>query len=369
MEIGLYIHIPFCARKCPYCDFYSVRYDSALVAGYVSAVMRNISAYADRYGKLSVGTVYFGGGTPSLLSPAYIDGILSCVREKFSLSPDAEVTMECNPTLSDREKLSAYRKSGVNRISFGVQSFDDNELEFLGRLHTADNAVRAIENAHRAGFDRISADLMLGIQGQTTDSIAGNIAMADKLPIEHISAYMLKIEEGTPFDCDKVRAEVPSDEKTADFYLFATELLEKAGFLQYEISNFAKQEGYSRHNLLYWKCDDYVGIGASAHSCFGGTRYAVPGDIQRFIDADFQVEEVTDDSPCGFEEYAMLRLRLTEGLFLGECRERFGTDTDALLKKAEIFRKNGLLTTDNGRIALTKRGFLVSNGIIAQLVL
>lgn len=369
MGIGLYIHIPFCARKCPYCDFYSVKYDEELADGYVSAVIRNISAYSERYGKINADTIYFGGGTPSLLSPSRIDRIISAAEKKWSVSPDAEISMECNPTLSKREKLGEYRKSGVNRISFGIQSFNDNELKALGRLHTAQGAVRAVENAYGAGFDRISADLMLGIEGQTCESIAENVRILDRLPVEHISAYMLKIEEGTPFDCDEIKNRVPTDEKSADFYIYAAGLLEDAGFRQYEISNFCKQEGYSRHNLLYWKCDEYVGIGASAHSCFRGARYAVPGDIQRFIDADVQTEEVTDDNPCGFEEYAMLRLRLTEGLCLDDCAARFGIDTGEILRKAEIFRKNGLLTTDGGRIALTREGFLVSNGIIAQLVL
>lgn len=370
MDLGLYIHVPFCVKKCPYCDFYSVRYEKELAERYISALMRNFAAYRERCKEHTVTSVYFGGGTPSLLSPEMISRLLSFVGESFSLSPDAEITMEANPSLSGKDRLSLYRKSGVNRISFGVQSFSDEELSFLGRLHNAEGARKAVLNAYSAGFDNISADIMLGIKGQTLSSLKDTINTAAELPLSHISAYMLKIESGTPFDCDEMRSAVASDDDSAELYLAAVKELERSGFIQYEISNFAKEGRKSRHNLLYWKCGEYVGFGAAAHSCFGGTRYAVPCDIRLFLDSDVQTEEVTEDNPCDFEEYAMLRLRLTEGLSLSDCERKYDVEIKSILQKAEPLEKSGLLRIcDNDIITLTPSGFLVSNGVIERLVI
>lgn len=367
-RLGVYIHIPFCAKKCPYCDFYSVRYNKDLVSLYVDALVRNFRAFRDKYGIHKATSVYFGGGTPLLLSPAQLDILLSALSECFEIDENAEITAEANPSMSDKTRLSEYRKTGINRISFGVQSFCDDELKSLGRTHTAEGAKRAIVNAFDAGFENISADIMLGILGQNEESLARTIDITGRLPLSHISAYMLKIEENTPYNCDEIKNALPDDDSVAELYLFACKELEERGFLQYEISNFAKERRQSRHNLLYWKSLDYVGFGAAAHSCFRGSRFAVPCDIGAYIEDIAQQEVITDDNPCTFSEYAMLRLRLCEGLSLHKAKERFSFDEEEILKKAEKFRRNNLLKIENGRIILTRQGFLVSNGIIADLI-
>lgn len=369
MGIGVYIHVPFCVGKCPYCDFYSVRYNPADVNDYVDAIIRNLRHFFEENGRVSAKSVYFGGGTPLLLSPSMIYRILSAVETFFEAEQNAEITAEANPTLSSRERLSEYRAAGLDRISFGVQSFNDDELKTLGRIHTADGARKAVENAYAAGFDNISADIMLGIIGQDKLSLENTLDTAGKLPLSHISAYMLKIEDGTRYDCGEIRKALPDEDETADLYLAAVDGLEKRGFGQYEISNFAKEGRESRHNLLYWECGDYVGFGPAAHSCFKGTRYAVPRDIRLFNVSDRQVEEMTEAHPCDFEEYAMLRLRLTNGLSLSECVAKFGADAEKILRLAEPMRENGLLNIKEDRIILTPRGFLVSNGIIERLIL
>ena len=368
-RLGVYIHIPFCARKCPYCDFYSTKYDKETVSSYIDALIRNFKAFKEENGKKEIVSVYFGGGTPILLSPSQFDVILSSLFECFSFSDDIEITAEANPSMSDKNKLSLYRKTGINRISFGVQSFNDNELKALKRTHTAEGAIRAIENAYISGFENISADIMLGIPYQTKESLSSTLETAVNLPLSHISAYILKIEENTPFNSDDIRKTLPDDDTVADFYLQTIDTLEKKGFLQYEISNFAKKERQSRHNLLYWKSDDYIGFGAAAHSCYLGSRFAVPSDIASFTENSIQKKIITDDNPCDFSEYAMLRLRLKEGLSLKDAEKKFSFDKETILRRAEKFRKAGLLETDGETLKLTGKGFLVSNGIISDLIL
>ena len=368
-RLGVYIHIPFCARKCPYCDFYSTKYNKETVSLYVDSIIRNFRAFSLENGKKEIVSVYFGGGTPILLSPSQFYLLLSSLSECFSFSEDIEITTEANPSMSDKNRFSEYRKTGLNRISFGVQSFNETELKSLQRTHTAEGAIRAIENAYSAGFDNISADIMLGIPHQTKESLSSTLETAGDLPLSHISAYMLKIEEGTPFDSDEIIKTLPDDDTTAELYLHTIETLEKKGFLQYEISNFAKKGRQSRHNLLYWESADYIGFGAAAHSCYLGSRFAVPSDIASFTENSIQGKIITDENPCDFSEYAMLRLRLTEGLSLKEAEKRFSFDKETILHRAEKFRKAGLVNVSDDVISLTKNGFLVSNGIISDLVL
>lgn len=368
-RLGVYIHIPFCAKKCPYCDFYSVRYNKDTVSSYIDALVRNFRAFYEENGKKEIVSVYFGGGTPLLLSPPQFDTLISSLSECFSFSDDIEITAEANPSMSDKSKLSDYRKTGLNRISFGVQSFDENELKSLKRTHTAEGAKRAIENAFCAGFENISADIMLGIPYQTKESLSSSLETIGKLPLSHISAYMLKIEENTPFNCEETIKTLPDDDTVADLYLHTIDTLEKKGFMQYEISNFAKEGRQSRHNLLYWKSDDYIGFGAAAHSCYLGSRFAVPSDIADFTENSIQRKIITDENPCDFSEYAMLRLRLKEGLSLKDAEEKFSFDKETILRRAEKFRKAGLVEIHNDTVSLTKNGFLVSNGIISDLIL
>ncbi|MGN1137729.1 MAG: radical SAM family heme chaperone HemW [Oscillospiraceae bacterium] len=356
---GLYIHVPFCARKCAYCDFYSAPPTNTEIFGkYVQAVRRNILNQS-----LSYDTVYFGGGTPSLLSPKAVEEIL----DSADILPSAEITAECNPDSANLDKLKGFKAAGLNRISVGVQSFDDNELQLLGRLHDSRTAVSTLENAFKAGFENISADLMLGLPYQKWETIERNIQLLSELPVTHISAYMLKIEEGTPLSKNKQLAEASADDDmSAELYERAVMLLAEKGFQQYEISNFAKKGYGCRHNLKYWRCEEYFGVGPSAHSLLDGKRFAVCSDTEKFINNHFQQTYVTDEESCTVEEKLMLALRLSEGADISEYD--IGADKkEKLLSTAKTLEKHGLLKILGNRITLTVKGFLLSNRIICLL--
>lgn len=363
---GIYIHIPFCIRKCPYCDFYSAPSDSETRQQYVDALCRNISYY--KFGKIEVDSIYFGGGTPSLLTPEQLDRIITACDNNFKLI-FPEITIEANPSSSDYSKLKDYRRAGANRISFGIQSAVDSELKFLRRLHNFDEAKYAVENAQGAGFDNISCDIMLGLAGQTMNSLDKTIDRITALPVNHISAYMLKIENGTPFDNDKTRNSIADDDTMCDMYLHTVDRLDEKGFEQYEISNFAKNKSYSRHNIKYWKCDEYIGFGAGAHSYYGGKRFYCEKNIEQYISQDKQSEQILEINPDKLEEYVMLGLRLKWGISLYEVTNLGGKDLSLrMLRKAEMFQKNGLCIIDKGQVSLTPKGFLVSNEIINELL-
>ena len=367
---GLYFHIPFCARKCPYCDFYSVPYHKETVSRYVGAILRNIAAHpiTDK-----VDTVYFGGGTPSLLSPAQISEILDACAGAYSLAEDTEITLEYNPTGRRDDYLKALRSVGVNRLSIGTQSFSDAQLRLLGRTHSAEDGRHAVYTAHAAGFSNISCDLMLATPEQSEAVLAQTLDVLTALPITHVSAYMLQVEEGTPLSQDAaLLRRCPDEDATADRYLQAVQTLAAAGFRQYEVSSFALPGYESRHNLKYWHCEPYLGIGAGAHSCCGGeppladshantTRFCVPKDVQAFITSDRQPEELLDAQPLGREERLMLALRLAEGV-----------PVDALSVSAQkqlpALQQAGYLHRNGDSIALTPEGFAVSNAVIAVLI-
>lgn len=361
-SLGIYIHVPFCAKKCAYCDFYSENYRKNTVSQYVEAVIRNLKAYSDK--SRLTDTVYFGGGTPSLLSPEQIKIILDTVENNFVLSEKPEITLETNPNTVNFNKLSEFRHAGINRLSIGVQSMIDDELKFLGRTHSADRAEKAVIDAYRAGFENISCDVMIALPNQSADSLEYTLDKITSLPIQHISGYILKTESGTPFDCDEIKNSLPDDDLTAELYIKMTETLKNKGFQQYEVSNFALKGFESRHNCRYWKCLDYIGIGPSAHSCNNGKRFAVERNLNEFISNEVQKVTITDEHPCTFEEYAMLRLRLTEGLDLNAFPEH----KDSILKKIPALIKSGYINYNNDNISLTPNGFLVSNSVIEYLV-
>jgi oxygen-independent coproporphyrinogen-3 oxidase len=345
---GLYIHIPFCGRKCPYCDFYSVTDFSCGGAEYITAVCRNLREYRD----LTFDTVYFGGGTPSVLPAEFFAQMLRFIN----FAENAEITAEVNPDSATPEFLRGLREAGVNRLSVGVQSLFGDDLITLGRLHNAEKAVQTLKDAKAAGFINISADLMLALPNQTKERVSEEIKRLSELDITHISAYLLKIEDGTPFSAvyKNAPALLPDDDASADLYLFAVSELEKYGFSQYEISNFAKSDCKSRHNSLYWECAEYIGIGAAAHSYYGGKRFAVPRDIDAFINAESQPVYITDENPGGEEERLMLGIRLTDkGIpYRPEC---------------DKFIAAGLMKKIGENAALTPKGCLVSNLIIGEL--
>ena len=342
---GLYIHVPFCVRKCPYCDFYSEKFSREKSEMFAAAVVRNLRRYP-----VNFDTVYFGGGTPALIS-----GKIAEILREVEFRESAEITVECNPDVVNESVLAKLKNAGVNRLSFGVQSLNEPELAALGRLHGAESARKAILTARELGFENISADLMLGVPQQTVKSLEQTIDELCGLPITHVSAYLLKIEPNTPFG--KNPPEIPDDDGQAELYLAAVERLSERGFRQYEISNFAKVGFESRHNLIYWRAEEYVGIGPAAHSYYNGKRFAVPRNLDDFLESDVQREIVTDENPDKYEEKVMLGLRLREGISLDERLEK-----RLRLIPREYFR------VEHGRISLTPRGFLVSNQIISTLL-
>lgn len=345
-NLGLYIHIPFCRKKCPYCDFYSVGFREDLAEQYADAVIRNIRHYGGSYD-----TVYFGGGTPILLA-RHIPRILA----EVNYTRGAEITVECNPLEMNKETLEALFRSGVNRLSVGVQSAAGAELRALGRTHTFEQARQAILTANEVGFCDISADIMLGTPGQDLSSLTYTVRKLRELPITHVSSYLLKIEPNTVFY--KNPPALPNEDEAAKLYLAAVHRLEALGFKQYEISNFARGGMTSRHNLKYWHREEYLGIGPAAHSFLNGKRFAVKRDIKEFIASEHQTEEITDSAPDELEEKIMLGLRLTEGI-PSELWEQ--------VKSALPLIPKQYYKLENDRLSLTPEGFLVSNEIIALL--
>jgi putative oxygen-independent coproporphyrinogen III oxidase len=361
---GLYLHVPFCDGKCPYCDFYSLPAGGEKMDRYTRRVMEALGSYAGRYGRRA-DTLYFGGGTPNLLGTERLSAILARAKECFGLD-GAEITVEVNPAEDLRGFLQEIRAAGANRLSIGLQSANGDELSLLGRRHTAAQAKKTVAYAQNAGFDNLSLDLMLAIQKQTKESLLYSIDFCADAGIQHLSAYLLKIEPDTVYGKKKETLCVPDDDEASGLYLFACEELEKRGFHQYEISNFAKPGFESRHNLKYWRCEEYLGIGPAAHSFMEGKRFYYPRSLSGFLEGG---EPVPDGEGGGFEEYAMLALRLTEGLTDEGCRERFGTGLPArMLKAAKLYEKGGLTVCTDSGFRFTPRGFLVSNMLTAEIL-
>ncbi len=365
-KLGIYIHVPFCANgKCPYCDFYSLRMSDELKEKYIEAIRRDLISFSAKAGDRTVDTVYFGGGTPALLGEG-LARLLFYVRENFKVEPDAEITFEANPAGTRYDTLEMLHQAGFNRLSLGMQSAVPEELIALGRRHKPQDVTRAIEEARRAGFNNISLDLMLCVPGQTKQSLLESVEFAASLSPQHISAYLLKIEEGTAFYNKKEALNLPCDDEQADMYLLACEALEKHGFMQYEISNFARHGYESRHNLKYWDCGEYLGFGPAAHSFFDGSRFYYKRDLEGYI---IDMPPVNDGNGGGFEEYVMLRLRLSEGIKEAELSRRYGVGFSVFDKeKIALFERAELIEIKDGRLKLTRKGFLVSNSIITGLL-
>ena len=366
-NIGIYIHTPFCKQKCPYCDFYSLAgSDNSLRDSYTDTLTKAIALLGERYPS-QADTLYFGGGTPTLLKSENISKIIDSCRSAFTLS-DAEITLEANPETVTEEELSALKVAGINRLSMGLQSGVDSELSALGRRHSSLDAKRAVELAKAAGIDNVSLDLMLGIPGQTVESALKSAEFCLSLGIPHISAYMLKIENGTPFYNIADSLDIPDDDLTADIYENVSELLRAHGFLRYEISNFALPGFQSRHNLKYWNCEEYLGIGPSAHSFIDGKRMFFPRSLDGFL-AEKCFNMQYDCEGGSVEEFIMLRLRLSEGLSLSSLSQRYPkADISHIKTTAQKLSGFGLVFFDGNKISLTDRGVLVSNSVIAEFL-
>lgn len=372
--IGLYLHIPFCLSKCPYCDFYSLRYTPEAAARYTEALLRAIDRAAERFSpagqRLEADTVYFGGGTPVLLGAEALSRLLERLSERFSLLPGCEVTLEANPAALRLEELCALRQAGFGRISMGVQAADDRQLRTLGRLHTFQQAVDSMTLCRKAGFENLSVDLMLATPGQTADSISLFAQTFAQLEVPHISGYLLTVEEGTPFARRHIEDQCPDEEQTRLLYLHAVRTLETHGWQQYEISNFARPGFESRHNLRYWDCRPYLGLGPSAYSFLGGERFSFPRDLEGFCAAADPFSLVVSDGRGGdFFEYAMLRLRLAQGLRFADCARRYPqVELTPLLCRSAPLEQHGLVERDGSRLRLTWEGFLLSNAVIVELL-
>lgn len=364
-DISVYVHIPFCERKCGYCSFYSAPSDEQTRAAYAKALCRSIGSYRTMHHECP--SVYFGGGTPTVMESESLIMVLDKIGEVFDLDDDAELTIEANPGTVDLKKLTELREAGFNRISFGVQSLVDEELSALGRIHTAADALAAVNDAVKAGFDNISCDMMIGIPKQTSGSMIYTADRLSELPVSHISAYMLSVEKGTPFYETGVE---PDDELQANMYLDLCERLEKKGFDHYEISNFARNGKVSRHNTRYWKGESYLGFGPCAHSYCDDERRSCDDSTDQYIKQSVQRDTVNELFPDKLEEYIMLGLRLSEGIFFNGLRIYGASEEtiESIRKKALELSAYGICTVTDTGIALTEAGFLASNAVIGEFI-
>ena len=367
---GVYIHIPFCKSKCPYCDFYSYRCKSKEMSLYVEALLDEINTLSRVSDFIKepfmADTLYLGGGTPSVLSGEALFRIITTARKKFRIADDAEITVECNPN-SDIEGILPYLlKAGANRISLGLQSAVDKERKTLGRQSDKKRVAEVIELLKTNGISNISLDVMLGIPYQTEETLKETLGFIIESGVPHISAYMLKIEEGTHFYKNFDKYIFPDEEKTTEFYNQCADKLESAGFIHYEISNFAKPGFESKHNTKYWELENYLGIGPGAHSYINGKRFYFESDTESFIKGE---KVIFDDLGGDAEEYIMLKLRLKKGLDLRELKELYGEKPLIRIKeKSPFLKEQGLIEFDGERLSLTRNGYLLSNSVICELL-
>ena len=373
-KLGIYIHIPFCRSKCDYCDFYSLAGRDDRMDQYQKALLSHIKETAPLAQDFPVDTIYIGGGTPSYYGAKRLKELLGVIRKLYKVEKDAEVTVECNPDSVDVKSLKILRKAGVNRLSMGMQSANACELERIHRIHTPQQVNEAATAARKAGFTNLSLDLIYGLPGQTMDSWKATVEHALSLIPQHLSCYGLKVEEGTPLAARVAQGEVlPDDDQQADLYLWTVGRLERAGYPQYEISNFAKPGFASRHNLRYWLTQPYIGFGPGAHSDFGGRRYSFVRDLDAYIQGVLQGGDIIDESEiipkrerCG--EYLMLRLRTVQGVNEQEYRSTYFLDFAPLQARLEQFRAQGWAEQTDGRWHFPPKGFLLANQLIGDLL-
>ena len=385
MSFSLYVHIPYCQAKCPYCDFNSYAASAWPEADYSAALIAEIDRRSSEapFAGASLRTVFFGGGTPSLFAPESIGSILDAANRRFGIERDAEITLEANPGTIDEAKLAGMRAAGVNRISFGAQSFDDATLRFLGRIHDAAQTREAAAMAHRAGFDRLNLDLIFAVPGQTLASVIADIEQAAALGPDHISAYNLTFEEGTAFFTDLKRGRIKplANDEQAAMYAAVREELPRHGYAMYEISNYARPGREARHNLTYWRAQTWLGIGAGAHSFAltpGGRSYGRrwwnERNPARYIEtardggmAEAGAEEI--NAATGAGEFVFLNLRLRAGFALADFQARLGRSFDDIFgARAARLIEGGLLVRNNDRILLSDRGLELADSVFAEFV-
>ena len=367
-SLGLYLHIPFCISKCRYCDFCSFPKTEDEKRRYVAAMIREIEQAPQD--ARTVESIFFGGGTPTLLSEESFSAIFFALKNKYNISPDAEITVEANPGTVSEKKLLTLRSLGVNRISMGLQSTHNSELSILGRIHTFEEFLESYRLVKDCGFENINVDLMYATPSQTVKSFEETLKRVIALSPSHISAYSLIIEESTPFGKERDRLVLPSEEEEIRMYELACRLLAEAGYHHYEISNYAKEGHLCRHNLRYWQGGDYLGFGLAAHSLYRGERLAATEDFSSYIEDPLASRSVLPRaSTDAEEEYVMLGLRTSFGISLSEYRVRFGKDfSEGREETLALYARLGYLISDGDRLALTEKGFYVSNAILCEIL-
>ena len=371
-KLELYIHIPFCVKKCDYCDFLSFPADSNTQIRYVHALLQEIRYYGNLLGDYHVPTIYIGGGTPSWLEENLIYTVLQQVASSFHVESDAEISIECNPGTVTAKKLNVYQSAGINRLSIGLQSTNNEELKALGRIHTYDQFLKTYELARNAGFENINIDLMSAIPDQTYEGWIHNLRTVAGLDPEHISAYSLIIEEGTPFASRTLN--LPDEDAEYNMYEATAQILREYGFEQYEISNYAKKGRECRHNVGYWIRQDYLGFGLGASSLYGKERFANTQDMKKYLENSRTPEKIREKEPPltredEMAEFMFLGLRMTRGISKAEFERQFGSEIDAIY--GDVLRKYksmGLLLEENGRIFLSREGIHVSNSVMADFL-
>lgn len=360
-NLGIYVHIPFCESKCAYCDFASFVVENK--QKYFDFLLNEINSSSEK-GR-SVDTIYIGGGTPSSVNEKYVEAVLSCIRNNFKVDDNAEITIEANPNSASYQKLSAYFDMGINRVSFGVQTLDDDALKELGRRHTSSEALEAISNAHKVGFKNISADLMLGIPQMDLAKTLDGARRLIQTGVTHISCYMLQVEKGTPLEKRaKTLGYLPSEDETVEFYQSVIELLKKHGFKQYEVSNFAREGYQSRHNLKYWAGEEYIGFGLSASSYLKEKRITNACTFENYYDGKKQVETLTKENKI--LEKIMLGLRCFLGFSKSELKS-LGYDISQNDNFKEYIKK-GILFEEGDNITLNSDFYGVNNYIITSIL-
>ena len=370
--VEIYIHIPFCIRKCDYCDFLSGPSGPKEQADYVQALLREIQAVEEGEGR-SVSSIFIGGGTPSVLDERLLGDILKEIRNRFKIEEDAEITIEVNPGTANIGKLQAYREMGINRLSIGLQSPEDRELKILGRIHNYGQFLETYQEARIVGFDNINIDLMSAIPDQTYEGWVKNLRTVAELEPEHISAYSLIVEEGTPFAARKLN--LPDEDTEYNMYEATAQILKEYGFEQYEISNYARKGRECRHNVGYWTRQDYLGFGLGASSLYGKERFANTADMKKYLENSRNPEKIREKEPSltredEMAEFMFLGLRMIRGIVKSDFQENFGCTIESVYEEVlEKYESMGLLLEQDGRIFLSRDGIHVSNSIMAEFLL
>lgn len=373
-RLGVYIHIPFCASKCSYCDFYSLSGCDHMMPDYQDALIDHIEESAQSLKSYEVDSVYFGGGTPSFYGADRIVEIFNTLKLNGNVRLDSEVTVECNPDSTSLNALKLLREEGVNRLSLGVQSANNDLLKLIGRRHNFQQVKRSMQDARDAGFENISLDLIYGLPSQSKSDWAETLARIIELHPEHISCYGLKLEEGTPMN-ERYKGSpiLPDDDEQADMYFYAADVLERYGYKQYEISNFAAKGFESKHNLKYWNLDDYMGFGPGAHSCVGNLRYSFVKDLKQYISGVARGASIIDeyrqiDPLERAVEYIMLGMRTSNGISEHDYRTRCQCDWRPIHKVLLAFAEKGWAEKTGDRWHFTVPGYLISNTLIGILL-